>query len=63
MKVLLTVLIIVLIAALVGFLWYVSGYNKAVRLDESVKTTWANVDTTLQRRLDLRLALVRESYF
>jgi len=33
--------------------WYISGYNKAVRLQESTKTAWANVETALQRRLDL----------
>ncbi|MHC4689076.1 MAG: LemA family protein [Planctomycetota bacterium] len=53
MKALISVLIVILIVGLIGLLWYVSGYNKAVRLDEAVKTGWANVDTTLQRRLDL----------
>jgi LemA protein len=51
------VLVLVLIALLllgVGiFRWYVSGYNKAVRLEEGAKTAWSNVDTMLQRRLDL----------
>jgi LemA protein len=53
MKALISFLIVILIIGLIGLLWYVSGYNKAVRLDEAVKTGWANVDTTLQRRLDL----------
>ena len=51
------VLVLVLIALLllgVGiFRWYVSGYNKAVRLEEGAKNAWSNVDTMLQRRLDL----------
>ncbi|MHC4254998.1 MAG: hypothetical protein ACYSUL_05180 [Planctomycetota bacterium] len=51
MKALISVLIVILIVGLIGLLWYVSGYNKAVRLDEAVKTGWANVDTTLQRSI------------
>lgn len=56
------VLVLVLIALLllgVGiFRWYVSGYNKAVRLEEGAKNAWSNVDTMLQRRLDLVPSLV-----
>lgn len=33
--------------------WYVSGYNKVIRLHENVKNTWAQVDTQLKRRYDL----------
>lgn len=50
---LIPVLIICLLLALVVFGWYISGYNKAVRLDEAAKTAWSNVDAQLQRRLDL----------
>jgi LemA protein len=53
MKALLVFVVVILILGLLGFLFYVSGYNKAVRLDEATKTGWANVDSTLQRRLDL----------
>ncbi len=50
-----------LIAALVILLiigfgilgWYISGYNKAVRLEQGAETAWANIDAALQRRLDL----------
>jgi len=31
----------------------VSGYNKAIRLDENVKNAWAQVENVLQRRYDL----------
>lgn len=37
----------------IGFSIYIKGYNKAIRLEEEAKTAWANVDTALQRRLDL----------
>lgn len=30
-----------------------SGYNKAIRLDESVRSTWAEVENQLQRRFEL----------
>ena len=52
-----TTLIIVLVAILIlafgAFRWYVGGYNKAIQRDETAKTAWSNVDTVLQRRLDL----------
>ncbi len=31
----------------------VSGYNKAIRLDEQVKSAWSQVENVLQRRYDL----------
>lgn len=45
--------IAVVLFAVIGFMWYVGGYNKAVRLDEAVTKAWADVDAQLQRRLDL----------
>jgi LemA protein len=51
--VLVIVLIVLLLVGVGIFRWYVSGYNKAVRLEEGAKTAWSNVDTMLQRRLDL----------
>jgi LemA protein len=50
------VLGILLAALLLGFalfMFYVGGYNRAVGLDEKVTQAWADVDTQLQRRLDL----------
>jgi len=51
--VLIAILIVVLLIALGVFRWYVSGYNKAVNLEEGAEKGWADIDTTLQRRLDL----------
>jgi LemA protein len=39
-------------AVVVGGCFY-SGYNRAVGLDEEVKSAWAQVDNQLQRRFDL----------
>lgn len=55
-KVWVVVVVIIAVLLLFGlgiFRWYIGGYNKAVGLDEAAKTAWGNVDTTLQRRLDL----------
>lgn len=51
--VLVVILAVILLVGIGIFRWYVSGYNRAVSLDEGAKTAWSNVDTTLQRRLDL----------
>ena len=45
-------LIIIAIIVLLG-LWIWSRYNTLVNLDESVKTSWGQVENVYQRRLDL----------
>jgi len=47
------VLIVVVALLLIGFLWVLSGYNKAIRLDEAVRERWAQVENVLVRRFDL----------
>ena len=47
------ILIVILLIGLGIFRWYVGGYNKAVNLEQGVEKTWADIDTALQRRLDL----------
>jgi len=51
--VLIVILVVILVFGLGIFKWYIGGYNRAVGLDEAAKTAWSNVDTALQRRLDL----------
>ena len=51
--VLVIILAVILLFGIGIFRWYISGYNRAVGLDEGAKTAWSNVDTSLQRRLDL----------
>ncbi|MFQ5806836.1 MAG: LemA family protein [Phycisphaerae bacterium] len=51
--VLLAFLIVLVVFALIGGGCAVSGYNKAIRFDENVKTAWAQVENVLQRRYDL----------
>ncbi len=51
--VLVIILAVILLFGIGTFKWYISGYNRAVGVDEGAKTAWSNVDTTLQRRLDL----------
>jgi len=45
------IVVAALLAIIAGII--VSGYNKAVRVDEEVKNQWAQVDTVLVRRFDL----------
>jgi LemA protein len=53
MKKLLVVLgVLVLLAVIIGG-WLISGYNRVVTMDESVKTAWAQVENQLKRRYDL----------
>lgn len=46
--------IIILFAILfLGIMWWINGYNNAIRLDEATKASWAQVENQLQRRNDL----------
>jgi len=51
------VLIIILIIVVIGAIWfgttYVGHRNEMVRLNETVKAAWSQVDIVLQRRADL----------
>ncbi len=51
--VLVVVLIVLLLLGLGIFSWYISGYNKAVNLEQGAEKAWADIDAALQRRLDL----------
>jgi LemA protein len=51
--VLLVVLIVIVALALVGGGCAISGYNKAIRYEETVSEKWAQVENVLQRRFDL----------
>jgi LemA protein len=51
--VLVCVLVVLLLIGIGVFRWYIGGYNKAVSLEQGAEKAWADIDTTLQRRLDL----------
>ena len=53
MKVALGVISVVLVLAVSLGLYYASSRNEMVRLNETVKSNWAQVDVVLQRRADL----------
>jgi len=46
-------LIVLILIGLVVFGWFRSGYDRAIQLDEQVKSGWAQVENQLQRRNDL----------
>jgi LemA protein len=47
------VVIVLVVVIAIGFGWFKSNYNRIVGLDEEVSKGWAQVETVLQRRLDL----------
>lgn len=49
----LIVLCVVVGVLVLGGLWFAGAYNRLVRLDETVKQAWAQVENVYQRRLDL----------
>lgn len=51
--VLVIILVAILLLGLGIFRWYISGYNRAVSLEQDAEKAWANIDAALQRRLDL----------
>lgn len=53
MKNFLIVLGVLTVLALGIFGWYKNGFNRAIGLDEQVKSSWAQVENQLQRRFDL----------
>ncbi len=50
---------ILVLLAIIGGSWFISGYNRVVILNEDVNREWAQVDVVLQRRYDLIPNLVR----
>jgi LemA protein len=51
--VLIVILAVLLLVGLGIFSWYIKGYNRAVNLEKATERAWADIDATLQRRLDL----------
>jgi len=45
--------VVILVVLVVVGIWYISAYNKAVRLEKAAESAWANVEAALQRRFDL----------
>lgn len=48
------IILVVLAVLIISFIgWYIKGLNHVVKLDEYVKSCWAQVENQLQRRYDL----------
>lgn len=52
-KALIVVLVVLLVLGVSLYSFFKGNYNTFVRLDESVKSSWAQVENQLQRRYDL----------
>ncbi len=52
-KALLTVFVVIVVAAILIIMWGVGQYNQVVAMDEQVKSQWAQVENQLKRRYDL----------
>ncbi|MGB9005392.1 MAG: LemA family protein [Candidatus Aminicenantales bacterium] len=50
---LMTAVLVLVFVLIVGGIVFVSGYNKAAKMEEQVKRAWGNVENVLQRRFDL----------
>ena len=57
-QILLGLVVVLLLVAVVGGGCVYSGYNQAIRIDESANNAWAEVDNQLKRRNDLVPELV-----
>jgi LemA protein len=52
-KTLIIVLAVIVILAISAYSFFAGNYNKFVGLDQTVKSSWAQVENQLQRRFDL----------
>jgi LemA protein len=52
-KTLIIVLAVIVFLAIAAYSFFAGNYNKFVRLDTAVKSSWAQVENQLQRRFDL----------
>ena len=52
-KTLIIVLAVIVVLAIVAYSFFAGNYNKFVGLDQTVKSSWAQVENQLQRRFDL----------
>ena len=52
-KTLIIVLAVIVVLVIAAYSFFAGNYNKFVRLDQAVKSSWAQVENQLQRRYDL----------
>ncbi len=52
-KTLIVVLVVIVLLVISAYSFFAGNYNKFVRLDQTVKSAWAQVENQLQRRYDL----------
>ena len=52
-KTLIIVLAVIVFLAIATYSFFVGNYNKFVKMDVAIKSSWAQVENQLQRRYDL----------
>ena len=45
--------VIAAVVVLIVMIWFISTWNRLVRLEENVNKSWADIDVLLQQRYDL----------
>ena len=53
LKTILIIVGIIVVIGFIGFKWLIGGYNRVIAMDENVKGKWAQVENQLKRRYDL----------
>lgn len=53
------IIIVIAVAAILGYMLFAGKYNTAITLQENAKTAWSNVESSYQRRNDLIGNLVK----
>ena len=48
-----TLILILVVILVLGFLYYISLNNKIVKLEETVNNAWSDIDVQLRMRFDL----------
>lgn len=50
---------VVLVLAVILIIWYISAYNRLIRIRNEAKRAWHNIDVILQQRYDMLTNLVK----
>jgi LemA protein len=55
--------IITAIVALIVLIWFISTWNRLVRLEENANKSWADIDVLLNQRYDIKLVNQQQVHY